>query len=228
MTLVRARFLHQKVHLLQVQQRLPRHVPRLDQMSPSERLVAARVQNQIVEAVGIAVDTAKQIRKHLQWRRFNAWSLRIGFQRLQRDSDAVVHDVGETVNETWRRSLHQSNAFQNDVGDDGSVALLRVLHLDDAFVILLERNGRFIVLEVEVGHQLQQFAWRIAENADFVHDEVRQNRKYMGRWVLVEDVLVPDRQEKRLRNVVGEERQQPGRRVDGRDDVLLLEVERQF
>ena len=133
-----------------------------------------------------------------------------------------------SVNETWRRSLHQSNAFQNDVGDDGSVALLRVLHLDDAFVVLLERNGRFIVLEVEVGHQLQQFAWRIAENADFVRDEVRQNRKYMGRWVLVEDVLVPDRQEKRLRNVVGEERQQPGRRVDGRDDVLLLEVERQF
>lgn len=227
-TLMGTRLLHQKVHLLQIQKRLPRHVPRLDQMSPAERLVAARVQNQIVETVGIAVDATKQEGEHFQWRRLHTRRFRIGFERLQRNCDAVVHDVGETVNEAWRRSLHQSNALQNDIGDDGSVARLRMLHLDDAFVVLLERDRRLVVLEVEMCHQLQQFTRGIAEDADLVGDEVREDREYVRRWVLVEDVLVPDGQQKRLGNVVGEERQQPGGRVDGWDDVLLLEVERQF
>ena len=103
-----------------------------------------------------------------------------------------------------------------------------MLHLNDAIVVLLEGDRRFVILKVEVRHQLQQLARGIAEDAGFVGDEVREDGEYVRRRVLVEDVLVPDGQQKRLGDVVGEECQQPGGRVDGWDDVLLLEVEGQL
>lgn len=69
-----------------------------------------------------------------------------------------------------------------------------MLHLNDAIVVLLEGDCRFVILKVEVRHQLQQLARRIAEDAGFVGNEVREDREYVRRRVLVEDVLVPDGQ----------------------------------
>ena len=89
---------------------------------------------------------------------------------------------------------------------------------------LVEEKGRFVVLEREVGDELEEFGGGVGEDALFVGNEVGKHGEHVDGRVFVENVLVPNGEQKRLRHVVGEEGQQPRRREDGRNYVVVLKV----
>ena len=141
------------------------------------------------------------------------------------------------MHEARRRLLHQPAALDDDVGDDARVAVaiaeLRVESAADLVErgverrrvgMLVEEEGRFVVFEGKVRDELEQLAGRVGEDPLLVGDEVGEHGEHVDGRVFVENVLVPDGEQQRLRHVVREEGQQPRRREDGRDYVVALEV----
>ena len=235
--IVGADLAEQQLGLLRVLQRVQGDVLRGRDVPSAERRGAARVQQQVPQAVDVPLDPAEEERVDLHGAGGDAGRGLVPLERLQRYGHFVVQQVVEAMHEPRRRLLHQPAALDDDVGDHARVAVAvaqlgveRAADLVERGVegrrigVLVEEEGRLVVLEGQVRDELQQLAGRVGEDALLVGDEVGEHGEHVDGRVFVENVLVPDRQQQRLGHVVREEGQQPRRREDGRDHVVALQV----